>query len=40
MDMFGTSISVDVLEGNSRPGPERGHEHFGWKDGISQPALR
>ena len=25
--------------GNSRPGDERGHEHFGFKDGISQPGI-
>jgi Dyp-type peroxidase family len=25
--------------GNTRPGEERGHEHFGFKDGISQPGI-
>lgn len=27
-------------DGNVRPDAERGHEHFGFKDGISQPAIR
>ena len=26
--------------GNTLPGPLRGHEHFGFKDGISQPGVR
>jgi Dyp-type peroxidase family len=26
-------------EGQTRPGEFRGHEHFGFKDGISQPAI-
>lgn len=26
--------------GDALPGPLRGHEHFGFKDGISQPGLR
>lgn len=26
-------------DGEARPGPLRGHEHFGFKDGISQPAI-
>lgn len=26
-------------EGSTRPGDERGHEHFGFKDGISQPSI-
>ena len=26
-------------DGNARPGAERGHEHFGFKDGISQPGI-
>jgi Dyp-type peroxidase family len=34
--------NVEELEhedGQTRPGAERGHEHFGFKDGISQPAI-
>jgi Dyp-type peroxidase family len=27
-------------EGKTRPGAMRGHEHFGFKDGISQPGVR
>ncbi|KIK52446.1 hypothetical protein GYMLUDRAFT_208034 [Collybiopsis luxurians FD-317 M1] len=39
--LFGTSIKVViVLGGRARPGDNAGHEHFGYKDGISQPALR
>lgn len=30
---------VGHQDGNARPGAERGHEHFGFKDGISQPAI-
>ncbi len=26
--------------GNARPGAARGHEHFGWLDGVSQPAIK
>jgi Dyp-type peroxidase family len=26
-------------DGNVRPEPNRGHEHFGFKDGISQPSI-
>src|ERR1700693_4967250 len=26
--------------GNARPGAEKGHEHFGWLDGVSQPAIK
>lgn len=26
-------------DGNTRPDPHRGHEYFGFKDGISQPAI-
>jgi Dyp-type peroxidase family len=29
----------EPLDGNARPGDERGHEHFGFKDGISQPGI-
>jgi deferrochelatase/peroxidase EfeB len=35
------TISVVYVElGHVRPGPERGHEHFGFLDGISQPGIR
>lgn len=34
------SISSTTIHGQARPGTFRGHEHFGFKDGISQPALR
>jgi hypothetical protein len=41
--LFGDSIESTgdmVLKGRTRPGSHRGHEHFGYKDGVSQPALR
>jgi Dyp-type peroxidase family len=28
------------LDGNTLPGKRKGHEHFGFKDGISQPGVR
>ena len=38
---LGTSIKLVYSEtGNTRPGAERGHEHFGFRDGISQPGIR
>jgi deferrochelatase/peroxidase EfeB len=38
--LFGPAITVLVDDlANVRPGAEAGHEHFGWKDGISQPAV-
>jgi Dyp-type peroxidase family len=43
LDILGGSIaaSYDTKndEAKTRPGAERGHEHFGWKDGISQPGI-
>ncbi|KAF2704571.1 DyP-type peroxidase [Pleomassaria siparia CBS 279.74] len=30
---------IATLVGDVRPGDQRGHEHFGYKDGISQPAI-
>lgn len=37
---FGAALSVVYSEtGHVRPGAEKGHEHFGWKDGISQPGV-
>jgi Dyp-type peroxidase family len=36
-----TSMKVLYSEvGNTRPGAERGHEHFGFLDNISQPGIR
>jgi Dyp-type peroxidase family len=41
LSFFGPSIKVVYSEiGNTRPGTERGHEHFGYRDGISQPGIR
>ncbi|KAF8869718.1 hypothetical protein CPB84DRAFT_1803607 [Gymnopilus junonius] len=40
-DLFSKSIDVKgIVEGNVRPGSNRGKEHFGFQDGISEPALR
>ncbi|KAJ6469526.1 fungal peroxidase [Mycena sanguinolenta] len=37
---LGTSIAeIYSLEGAARPGSEEGHEHFGYLDGISNPAV-
>jgi Dyp-type peroxidase family len=39
--LLGSSIKVVYSEiGNVRPGAERGHEHFGFLDGIAQPGIR
>ncbi|KAJ6470967.1 hypothetical protein C8R45DRAFT_836782 [Mycena sanguinolenta] len=41
ISQFGASIQViSTLEGRARPNETAGHEHFGYKDGTSQPALR
>jgi len=41
LNFFGTSVKVVYSEtGATRPGAERGHEHFGFLDGISQPGVR
>jgi Dyp-type peroxidase family len=38
---LGSSIKVVYSEiGITRPGAERGHEHFGFLDGVSQPGIR
>jgi Dyp-type peroxidase family len=38
--MLGVSVAVSFDEtGKTRPGEERGHEHFGWLDGVSQPGI-
>ncbi|QRV90386.1 peroxidase family 2 domain protein [Ceratobasidium sp. AG-Ba] len=40
VDTLGSSILVGYsLKGAARPGDEKGHEHFGWEDGISNPAV-
>lgn len=31
---------VFAQRGNTLPGPSRGHEHFGFKDGVSQPGIQ
>jgi Dyp-type peroxidase family len=39
--LFGSSVKIIYSElANTRPGAERGHEHFGFLDGISQPGIR
>jgi Dyp-type peroxidase family len=41
LNFLGTSAKVVNTEtGATRPGAERGHEHFGFLDGISQPGVR
>lgn len=35
-----TWIPFFTGNGNTRPGTEHGHEHFGYLDGVSQPAVR
>jgi Dyp-type peroxidase family len=40
-ERFGTAIKIVYSEmGKVRPGTQRGHEHFGFLDGISQPGVR
>jgi Dyp-type peroxidase family len=40
LDFLGSSVAVSFDQtGNTRPGPARGHEHFGWLDGVSQPGI-
>ncbi|KAJ7211056.1 hypothetical protein C8J57DRAFT_1539661 [Mycena rebaudengoi] len=36
---LGTSINENSLQGAARPGNQAGHEHFGYLDGISNPAV-
>ncbi len=41
LNLIGPAISIVHDEtGKVRPGLERGHEHFGWLDGVSQPVLK
>jgi deferrochelatase/peroxidase EfeB len=38
--ILATTISIlGQVSGNVRPGNEAGHEHFGFQDGVSQPAI-
>jgi Dyp-type peroxidase family len=40
LGILGAAVTVVHDEtGNVRPGAEKGHEHFGWLDGVSQPAI-
>ncbi|KAK7033639.1 dye-decolorizing heme-containing peroxidase [Paramarasmius palmivorus] len=40
-NILGNSIvEIHSLQGAARPGSEKGHEHFGYMDGISQPAVQ
>ncbi|KAG8895015.1 hypothetical protein FRC00_008139, partial [Tulasnella sp. 408] len=40
LQIFGNSIKVEIIEyGKVRPNEHEGHEHFGYLDGVSQPAL-
>ncbi|THV02655.1 fungal peroxidase [Dendrothele bispora CBS 962.96] len=39
--ILGDSITeIHRVEGAARPGDQEGHEHFGYMDGISQPAVQ
>jgi Dyp-type peroxidase family len=39
--ILGGAITVIFHEiGHVRPGLEKGHEHFGWLDGVSQPGVK
>ena len=38
--LSGTILIVYAEMGHVRPGSQRGHEHFGFLDGISQPGVR
>jgi Dyp-type peroxidase family len=39
--LLGGSVKVVYSEiGNTRPGAQRGFEHFGYRDGVSQPGIR
>lgn len=41
VSLLGDAIKIVYSEiGNTRPGKQRGHEHFGFFDGISQPGIR
>ena len=41
MSLLGSTIKqVLKVPARARPGPEKGHEHFGYRDGISSPAVK
>jgi deferrochelatase/peroxidase EfeB len=41
LGILGSDITFDYeLRGQVRPGAEAGHEHFGFMDGIAQPAVK
>ncbi|WP_158852159.1 Dyp-type peroxidase [Saccharothrix deserti] len=43
LDLLDTLLGVTVVheqQGDTLPGSRRGREHFGYKDGISQPGIR
>jgi Dyp-type peroxidase family len=41
LNILGPTISVSFQEnGDVRPDLEKGHEHFGWLDGVSQPGIQ
>jgi Dyp-type peroxidase family len=38
--ILGSTISeIHCVQGAARPGTQEGHEHFGYMDGVSQPAI-
>nr|WAW38291.1 DyP-type peroxidase [Chondrostereum purpureum] len=40
LNILGDSVTeIHRLQGEARPGSQEGHEHFGYMDGISQPAV-
>jgi Dyp-type peroxidase family len=40
LGILGASVVAMFQEnGDVRPGQEKGHEHFGWLDGVSQPGI-
>jgi hypothetical protein len=40
LSILGATVVVSFQEnGDVRPGLEKGHEHFGWLDGVSQPGI-
>jgi Dyp-type peroxidase family len=41
LGILGATVAVSFQEnGDVRPGREKGHEHFGWLDGVSQPGIK
>ena len=37
--LIGTFKTITRVDGAVRPGAEASHEHFGYRDGLSQPAI-